>query len=169
MATTTSRWHSDRPTPGAAAQRQAIRDGERVRVKMRVAQGVWSADRYRRAQAAFRAAADADPLRRDLWETESRYAQTMQSALQRQVAEPSAPRPLVPAPTKSLTPAARQAIADGERVLKKMIEKDGEWTAIRYGKAMAAFKAAAKADPVRRRDWQKAIEYAARMADKGDN
>jgi len=170
MATTTSRWHFDRPMPGAAGQRQAIHDGERVRVKMRVAQGVWSADRYRRAQAAFRAAAEADPIRRDLWESESRYAQTMRMALEARAPEPSPPLPLVPTtPARSLTPAARQAIVDGERVLKKMIEKDGEWTAIRYGKAMAAFKAAAKADSARRRDWQKAIEYAARMADKGDN
>ena len=170
MATTTSRWHSERPTPGAAVQRQAIRDGERVRVKMRVAQGVWSADRYRRAQAAFRAAAAADPMRRDLWEAESRYAQTMKLALEAQAPEPGAPGSMAPlAPGRPQTAAARQAIADGERVHQKMIEKDGEWTSIRYGKAIAAFKAAAKADPVRRRDWQKAIEYATRMADRMDH
>jgi hypothetical protein len=69
----------------------------------------------------------------------------------------------IPTAPKSLT------IKDGERVLSLMEQQVGVWTADRYRKAYAAFKAAEKGDPTRRDFWKSKADYAIEMAGELEN
>jgi hypothetical protein len=64
------------------------------------------------------------------------------------------------------TPNKKSTITDGERVLALMEKQSGVWTAVRYRKAYAAFKAAEHADLARQQFWKSKADYALELADK---
>ena len=74
---------------------------------------------------------------------------------------PSSRSPPIPA-----TAPKNSAITDGERVLALMEKQSGVWTAARYRKAYAAFKAAEHADLARQQFWKSKADYALEMADR---
>jgi serine/threonine protein kinase len=158
------------PADPSVANSRAVIDAERVRWKMRGLDGAWTAERYRKAYAAFAAAEQADSQRMYFWRAEGAYALAKASQLDAQPAPNMNPTNTSLPP--STPPASRdqaRAIADGERVLGKMQRHEGEWTAQRYRAAYAAYKAAEEADPARRDIWKSAQSYALQMANAGQS
>ena len=137
----------------------AIEDGERIKRLMLSHDGIWDADRYRKASYAFDAASQADSTRRAEWNDLRQYALRMARDL-----SPATTTPQL-APSVSTSPKRMSGpVADAERVQGKMRNQEGEWTAARYRKAVAAFEAAEKVDSKRRSLWQGEKLYALQMA-----
>ncbi|WMP18947.1 hypothetical protein [Thiothrix lacustris] len=149
-------------------QNTAIADAERVLSLMNKQVGAWTASRYRKAYAAFQAAAEEDDLRRDFWNTKANYATDLANKLETTVVKNAADRSATATVDSTIEPDSDQntAIADAERVLSLMNKQVGAWTASRYRKAYAAFQAAAEEDDLRRDFWNTKANYATDLANK---
>ena len=149
-------------------QNTAIADAERVLSLMKNQVGEWTADRYRKAYAAFQAAEETDGERRSFWSVNADYSAEMAKKLDNKNLVVENMQSSTSNLTSELEPKY-QAIIDAERILSLMNNQTGVWTADRYQKAYAAFKAAEKIDKPRKGFWKLKADYADKTATELNN